>query len=250
VHDLAEHHPGVISVAIVPVGLTDHREGLARIRRLTPSEMRETIALCETWRAGFYERLGRGFAYPADEFFLASGTPLPQKSWYDDFCQEENGVGMAAEFAADFHRGRPDLERTLAHHLATEGHPMRVAACTGRLGAELFGRHLLEDLQAMPGLEFTLLETENTFFGASITISGLLTSGCFSARLEDEDLHGLDAVLLPSNCTNESDVFLDDVSLQDFSARYPCPILRGSYDLAADLAALVRPLSREVRAAG
>jgi hypothetical protein len=155
VSDLAEYFPGVLSVALVPVGLTGHRKGLARIRGVRPDEMRTVVAGCESWRKGFYERFGCGFIYPADEFFLASNTPLPAYEWYDDFCQEENGVGMAVEFVTDFQKGERDLARALEGRLEREGRPLRVVACTGVLGAEMFRRHLFEPLESLAGLEFS-----------------------------------------------------------------------------------------------
>ncbi|MFO7768158.1 MAG: DUF512 domain-containing protein [bacterium] len=250
VRDLAGYHPGILNVAVVPVGLTEHREGLARIRRSTPAEMRRTLEELEVLRADMYREFGSGFVYPADEFFLESDTPLPAIPWYDDFALEENGVGMAADFVRTFDERREGLAEALAARGERTGGPLRVTVCTGKLGAEMFRRHLLAPLAAMEGLELRLAETENIFFGPSITIAGLLTSRCFASRLADEDLSGVDLVLLPVNCTNEEEVFLDDVGLETFAARYPCPVRRGSYDLAADLREAARAGDRFERAAG
>lgn len=240
VHDLAALHPGVRSIALVPVGLTAHRKGLVRLRGLTPEEMRGVLAECEVWRDGFYDRLGCGFVYPADEFFLASGTPLPPNGWYDDFCQEENGVGMAVAFVNGFAARRAELAHALDMHRAARGRPLRVTVCTGGLGAEMFRRHLLGPLEDLEGLDFRLVEAQNTFFGPGITIAGLLTSRCFDAALEGVTLEGWDLLLLPANCTNEEGLFLDDVSLADYGARFPVAVERGSYDLAGDLIAAAR----------
>ncbi|MFC1543806.1 DUF512 domain-containing protein [Gemmatimonadota bacterium] len=244
VSDLAAYHPGVLSVALVPVGLTSHRQGLASIRRLESGEMRSVIEQCERWRGGFYRELGIGFVYPADEFFLASGAPLPPYAWYDDFCQEENGVGMAREFVTDFENQLPRLKAALERRAADGGEPLRVTACTGMLGQEMFRRHLLGPLDALPGLDFELVPVENTFFGPTISIAGLLTGRCLTRALEGTDLSGRDLLLLPSNCTSEEDVFLDDVSLADFAERYPCPVRRGTYDIASDLIAAAESLSK------
>jgi putative radical SAM enzyme (TIGR03279 family) len=243
VHDLAGRHPGVRTVALVPVGLTAHRRGLTHLRGLTGEEMRGVVAVCERWRARFQQRLGTGLVFPADEFFLASGLPLPELAWYEELDQLENGVGMAASFVADYTRGRRELQRALARRSAANDRPLRVMAVTGVLGAELFRRHLLAELEGMPGLEFRLLTVNNTFFGEAITTTGLLTSRCFGRSLEGIDLTGFDLLLLPANCTNEEGIFLDDVTLETFAAARPCPTRRGSYDLAADLIAAARATS-------
>ena len=80
-YDLVEYHPGIISVAVVPVGLTDHRQGLPELRRLSPVELRQVIDECEQWQALFLQQHGSRFVFLSDEFFLASGTPLPETSW-------------------------------------------------------------------------------------------------------------------------------------------------------------------------
>jgi putative radical SAM enzyme (TIGR03279 family) len=243
VHDLAGHHPGVRTVALVPVGLTAHRRGLTHLRGFTPEEMRELVADCERWRADFQQRLGTGLVFPADEFFLASGLPLPELEWYEELDQLENGVGMAASFLADFARGRGELQRALARRTTAGDRPLRVVAATGVMGSELFRRHLLADLEGLPGLELRLLTVTNTFFGPAITTTGLLTGRCFERALDGVDLAGVDLLLLPANCTNEEGRFLDDVTLEAFAAARPCPTRRGSYDLAADLTAAARATS-------
>ena len=243
VHDLAGRHPGVRTVALVPIGLTAHRRGLTHLRGLTPEEMRGVVATCEHWRARFQQRLGTGLVFPADEFFLASGLSLPELAWYEELDQLENGVGMAASFVADFARGQGELRRALARRSAETGRLLRVVAATGLLGAELFRRHLLADLVGLPGLELRLLTVTNTFFGPAITTAGLLTSRCLERALEGIDLTGIDLLLLPGNCTNEEGLFLDDVTLERFAAARPCPTHRGSHDLAADLIAAARTTS-------
>lgn len=250
VRDLAGHHPGILSVAVVPVGLTDHRQGLARIRRSTPDELLDTLEQLEGLRAEMRERTGIGFVYPADEFFLASDVPLPTLEWYDDLMQEENGVGMASDFVQLFDAQAGELRKALGAHRRRTGKDLEVVVCTGGLGAEMFHRHLIGPLTAMEGLRLRMLETPNTFFGSSITVSGLLTSRCLASRLAGEDLLVPDVVLLPPNCTNEEGLFLDDVSLEEFAGRYPCRIRRGSYDLGSDLLETVRTASRYERAAG
>jgi NifB/MoaA-like Fe-S oxidoreductase len=142
---------------------------------------------------------------------------------------------MAVEFVHDFASRREELEERLSRHLEQRGRELQVTACTGVLGAEMFRRHLIEPLERMEGIEFNLVDVTNTFFGASITIAGLLTSQCFAAALSGMDLQEQDLLILPSNCTNQDGVFLDDVRLDEFAGRYPVAVERGSYDLASDL---------------
>ena len=244
VHDLAEYHPGVPSVAVVPVGLTHHREGLTGLRRHTPGEMRAVIADSERWRVELSARLGCGFVYLSDEFFLASGTPLPAGHWYEGSYQEENGVGMATAFIDTFEGCRDNLRDEMESRLRAGGSLMRIVACTGNMGMEMFRRHLLGPMEAVGGLEFRAVECSNTFFGTSITTAGLLTGRCFASALGGVDMSGADALLLPPNCTNADGIFLDDVRLDEFAVHCPCIVEQGSYDIVADILNVARRLDR------
>ncbi len=240
VSELADRFPGVESLAVVPVGLTDHREGLTTLRRPTVDEMREIIDTCEEWRGDFRERFGNGFVYLADEFYLSSGAPLPGVSWYDEFPQMENGVGMGRAYVSRFEERQGELGTGLGDARSGDDRTMRVFACTGGMGHELFGRHLIEQLEPLEGLSFSVVEVENTLFGRSVTTTGLLSSHCLSGALSTLDLKESDNVLLPPNCTNDDGLFLDDVSIDEFSSRWPCRVEQGSYDLVEDLLALTR----------
>jgi putative radical SAM enzyme (TIGR03279 family) len=233
--DLAEYHPGILSVAVVPVGLTDHRQGLPELRRLSPEEMHQVIDECEQWRHFFQQKHGSPFVFLSDEFFLASGTPLPVTAWYEGSDQEENGVGLAAHFVEEFLGKQEELREVLKEKQEAGCPPLRIVACTGEMGMEMFRRHLIGILEKMEGLDFRLIETPNTFFGGRITTAGLLTAQCFAAALEGEDLSQSDALLLPPNSINNDGLFLDDIELQAFSQSYPCTVEKGSYSLTADI---------------
>ena len=236
--DLADRHPGVASVAVVPVGLTDHREGLSPLRRPEAGEMRDVIEQGEIWRREYRDRFGEGFLYLADEFYLASAVPLPEIAWYDDFPQMENGVGMARAFVSRFEERVEELVTGLGQAGFNAGRCLRVTACTGVMGRELFDRHLGDRLSGLEGLSFRLVETENTFFGGRVTTSGLLSSRCLTAALDNHELAEDETVLLPPNCLSEEGFFLDDVSLKEFSSRWSGRVEQGSYDLVGDLLTL------------
>jgi len=237
-YDLADRHPGIASVAVVPVGLTDHREGLCQLRRPTDGEMQEIIEQSESLRGIYRDRFGEGFLYLADEFYLASGIPLPKIAWYDDFPQMENGVGMARTFVALFEERGEELAVGLREAGYDAARSLRITACTGVMGRELFNRHLHDRLATLEGLSFRLVEAENTFFGSRVTTTGLLSSHCLTVALERYGPTEDETVLLPPNCLSEEDDFLDDVSLGEFSSRWPGRVEQGSYDLVEDLLTL------------
>ena len=86
VFELAPLHPHVATTAIVPVGLTRHRERLPALRSLTPDEARALVATVERWQS----TVARGSRQPvrassADEIYLLAGMPLPPAAAYEGF---------------------------------------------------------------------------------------------------------------------------------------------------------------------
>ena len=98
VHTLGEFWPTVLSIGIVPVGMTSYRQGLTDLEPVGPQESREVIALGLTWQEYYRQRTGSGLVYLADEFFIKAGQAFPAAAYYDDYPQLENGIGMGRMF--------------------------------------------------------------------------------------------------------------------------------------------------------
>ena len=77
VRELAPLHPQIATTAIVPVGLTRHRERLPQLRTLRDDEARALVATVEAWQASFLPTLGSRFVFLGDEVYLQAGHPLP-----------------------------------------------------------------------------------------------------------------------------------------------------------------------------
>jgi putative radical SAM enzyme (TIGR03279 family) len=67
VRELAPLHPHVTTTAIVPVGLTAHRERLPSLRTLTDVEARALVQTVAGWQAEFLASLGSRFVFLGDE---------------------------------------------------------------------------------------------------------------------------------------------------------------------------------------
>ena len=93
-NELAKLYPAVQSIAAVPVGLSDHREGLYHIDPYTRETAGEVIDLIDCFNKKFREEHGTVIAYAADEFYLKAERKMPHYSEYGDFPQLDNGVGM------------------------------------------------------------------------------------------------------------------------------------------------------------
>ena len=225
VADLAELHPSVGSVCIVPVGLTKHRQKLPELRAFDADGAQEVTA----WLSGVQERFlkdfGQRFVFIADEFFLLSGVSVPRPDEYEGFPQVENGVGMVRQFIDAFDEG---FDAFVAGQKGRR--PITMDLVTATMPAAFLAPMVERINTAVPEVRLKLHTVVNERYGEGITVSGLLCGGDIGDTLEREGRSGA-AVLLPPNCINADEVFLDDISLEQMQARMGIPIVVGEYDL-------------------
>lgn len=215
VDDLAAFYPAVESISIVPVGLTDHRQGLYPLKPVTVEYARRMIALVEAWQAELRARFGKTLVYLSDEWYLMSGTPLPSLAAYDDCPQIENGVGMVRRFMGDMKRQMRRLPDALPER-------RRLTLVTAVLAQDVIRDCLVAPLKRVANLDVQLVVVENDFFGHGITVSGLLVGQDIIRALKGRDVG--DMVYLPPSCVNDDGLFLDNLTLEQVSAAVGVPV--------------------------
>src|SRR3954453_5516236 len=90
--DLWSLGDAVLSVAIVPVGLTQ----FSHLFTGTPMDAAKAGALLDVttrWSTRARRERGEAWVFGSDELYLLAGRPLPGPEHYGDFAQSENGVG-------------------------------------------------------------------------------------------------------------------------------------------------------------
>ena len=108
-NDLAKLYPAMSSVAIVPAGLTKHREGLYPLADFTADEAGEIIDMINSIGDSHKAEHGTRLFYAADEFYLKAGREIPDADYYEDYPQIENGVGMIRSCSDEFNMAVEDL---------------------------------------------------------------------------------------------------------------------------------------------
>jgi putative radical SAM enzyme (TIGR03279 family) len=220
--DLAQFHkgavPAVASAAVVPVGLTrfrPHEDELTPVRREKAEEViRQVQALQEKFR----HQLGTTFAWLADEWFLIARQELPPESHYEDYPQIGNGVGSIRQFLKQF---QDIASRKLPSKLQT---PRRFTWIVGNAVETAF-EPLVQQLNAVEGLDVKLAALCSDYWGQEITVTGLLTGQDLLEGLKGKKELG-DALLLPSLMLKQGDTrFLDDMTVEDLSRHLGVPIL-------------------------
>ena len=230
IEDLARRHPNVQSVAVVPLGLTDHRENLPKLDPVTPAYARDTIAHVEPIQRHYEEKWETPFVFLGDEFYILAGQALPSESHYAEFPQIENGVGMVRTFLDEFDRA---IRRLMPPSSSGKG-----TICTGRL----FHRHLHECV-ARFGLDLETVAVENRFWGSGVNVAGLLTGSDFIRALKG-NVHG-DFVVLPAeSMIGEECLFLDDLTIKDVEAELGVRMVSSGYSAEEFVEVIARETAR------
>ncbi len=216
VSDLYRFRDHIVSLAIVPVGLTDHRFGLDELQKIDRTYARNLLGKVEEWQKHFRHEIGRNFVYPSDEFFILAGHEIPQEKYFDGFPQIENGVGMVRLFLQDFKKQARRFPRALKE-------ARRLTLVTAELPAGIIADEVVPRLRKIQGLEVTLEIVPNELYGRSVTVAGLLSGKCVYSALKGSDCGHL--LLLPPEVLNADGLFLDDSTVDQLEEKLDVPVL-------------------------
>ncbi|GER93910.1 DUF512 domain-containing protein [hot springs metagenome] len=199
--DLYKYYPYVASIAVVPVGLTSHRK-----KALVPvgkDDAYRAIEIIQKLQGRFKRKHGDNIVYASDELYIKAGISFPPLEHYGELPQIENGVGMVPMF---IHQAK----RIKSPHVSKKKMFVTFTGTSFYPYLSRFINKLVRD-----GIGIEAVPVENTFFGQSVTVTGLLTG-----RDIIKTLSGIvkkdDVLLIPDVVMREGDeVLLDDVSAQD-----------------------------------
>ncbi len=209
VRDLAALYPAVASVSVVPVGLTKHHKYGRRPH--TVEEARAVLQAVRGWQAEYRQRLGVGFVYPTDEWFLQTGTRLPARKYYDGLALQENGLGLVRDFLDEWRRSKREIRDGRLRGQSPVPHlQLRTATlATATLFAPTLEKAARE-FDALAGTRLQVSPILNERLGHTITVAGLLMGQDVLAQLQGRDLG--EFVVLPRVMFDHPDgISLDDV---------------------------------------
>ena len=223
-HDLYARHPHVLTMAVVPVGITKHREGLHPLRTFTKEEAAALIDQVTPWQRQCREETGKTFIYLGDEFYLLAGRDVPAAEWYDGFPQLENGIGLTRSFVDEWQATLPSLSSYQAASPAVI--PVGESAFTVL-------QPLLYVLNKQFSTAHSFVPVPNQFFGGKVNVTGLLTASDILRTCKESGKR----LILPAVVLNNDKLFLDDTALEQFRKEYP-----GKVDIAKDAKELLHLL--------
>ncbi len=231
VKELSARYPGVSSLAIVPVGLTQHRSNLPSIDLIGPDFARKMLGVIERYQRPFIEKWDDPFVYPADEWYVIAGKSFPALKRYGSLPQLGNGVGMVSLFQTQWRqklsRNRQDL--LSLRGMDTADAPPCLALVTGTAFKPYLVKlvALLEEKFPGWGGGIRVVPVENRLFGSSVTVAGLLGGGDILSAIQNESLPYGSWVLIPDVAVRaDSDVLIDDHSISSLSQATGYPVFQ------------------------
>ena len=213
--DLGKLAPALGSIALVPVGLTKHRENLYPLTPYTQEGARAVIETANRYGDKFSKELGCRTVYCADEFYIKAGLPLPEYSYYEDFPQLENGVGLIRSMESEIGYCIQDAEKS--------DKALTVSIATGVDAAPFVEKEAERIKEVFPNLTVQVFAIKNDYFGHTITVAGLVTATDIIAQLKSKAL-GEYLILPDVMLRHETDKFLDDLAISDVESALNIPV--------------------------
>jgi putative radical SAM enzyme (TIGR03279 family) len=253
IRDLLNSGSHLRSIAIVPVGLSQHgierqskrvrlsrtcmrslpnaNQNLLEMRRHTHEEAIEVIRQVGEWQKALRAERGRSFVYLGDELYLMTGVPVPPSREYDGFPQVEDGIGITRLFL-------DDVERVIRRRKRRDLTGMGGTVVCGTLIADTMNETVSRINQEL-GTELRVVSAANTLFGPQINVSGLLTGEIVQDAIKDEPND--DPVFISDTMVSRrTNTFLDDMSVQDLEAALGRQVVPAE-NMSQVLEALQRP---------
>ncbi len=206
ISDLLTFAPVMESLSVVPVGLSDYRDGLFELEPFSSEDAKEVIGIIEDFQKKSFAEYGNHFVHASDEWYINAGMDFPEADRYDGYIQLENGVGMMRLLFEEFTEELDSLEG--------DDRIYEASVITGVLAYDSI-KKLADTLNGkFPNVKINVYRIINDFFGHKITVTGLLTGGDIINQLKGKKLGS--RLLIPNNVLKaDEDVFLDDVTLKE-----------------------------------
>ena len=218
IDDLARLHPACLSLAVVPVGLTGHREGLDTLETFNKTTASALLDMTDKKRKELFASLGTLFVFPSDEMYLIAGRDFPSDGDYEDYAQIDNGVGMCRSLITEFEIAYDELPPEVK--TADAKNKTICIACGVSVQPVL--KHLTQQ-HPIKGVHVKVVPVVNHYFGPTVTVSGLITAGDLLERMRGEEC---EAVLITECMLRAEDSrFLDGMTLKEAVDRLGKPII-------------------------
>lgn len=219
--DLYELYPSVSNIAVVPIGVTKYREGLAEVKTFTKESAKKELEAIIELQKKFMEEVNDPFVRFSDEFYLVSGIDVPEESFYNGYEQIEDGIGMIRCFREAINYTAKDLKKNIKGTFSVP---------TGKLAFDEVKSGMKKLMEVNPNIKIDTYKIINHFFGETITVAGLLTGidiiNQLKGKIDSEYL------IMPNNMFRKGYelgpaeyIMLDDTKIEDIEKELGVKVL-------------------------
>lgn len=197
------------SIAIVPVGITRFHKN--NLKTLTTKNALHVIKQVEA----FNTKLKKHIAMASDEFFLKADYPIPDKKYYGNFAQLEDGVGAIRLLTDDFEKRKKKLPKSVKT-------PLNLTFAVAQSSVKIF-KEITKTLNQIQNCHCEIVELKNDFFGSNVTVAGLITGNDLISQLKNKNIETLiipSIMLRPFSCD-----FLDNITVEEVQKELGCKIV-------------------------
>ena len=198
--DLSDPGYHILSIGVVPVGLTKFRKSLTALSTVTPKNACDIIDLTSNYPN----------TYCSDEFFLLANRDLPPEEYYNDYPQLENGIGMLRLFLTNWEINK---NKFLIELKKLKYHPVFICG-------DLVQKYLQKISIEIELYTNKICRTQvinNEYFGKTVTVTGLLTGADIIAQTELKDN---EIAVLSNGIFNPDGITLDNISKQEMYEKF------------------------------
>jgi len=248
IRQLAKFYSTVLSVSVVPVGLTKHHKYGHRPNAV--EECEKVLGQVDRWQEKFLKRFGARFVYATDEWYLVTKRSVPTKKELDGHSLEENGLGMVRNFLNKWRGEKTELQNPKSQIPKSQTQNVEGTLVTGTLFAPTLEK-VTDEFNRLAKTQLTVMPILNERLGHTIIVSGLMMGADVIAQLKDRDL-GKFVVLPRVMFDHPQGISLDDLSPLDIARALDRPVyladLMGDViDALTDHNALVfHPLDKDI----
>ncbi len=181
----------VLSIGIVPVGLTKFRDRLTHLNNVDKDSALEILNIVNRIR----NAKNVDYIWPSDEIFLLAEQSLPGADFYQDYSQLENGIGMIRLFTENWNENLQEFRSFMTE--------------TGKIPHFVTGKlffNTLRDLVNIADVNWQCSYISNKYLGEMVTVAGLISS---VDLLDQVTLSENEILVLPSNMFNPDGYTID-----------------------------------------
>ena len=211
--DLTSSGLNVLSVGIVPVGLTKYRNSLIDIKNVSPELAKELIELSDKFPK----------IYCSDEIYLLADEEIPSENFYEGYPQLENGIGMIRLMLENWQLYKENFIKEIAVINSS------FVFVTGKLAFKYISKIAKEINEILPR-KISTIPIDNVFFGPSVTVTGLLAGADILSQVNTSQNR---TAVLSSNIFNENGITLDNISKIQLKDKLGCNLLIVNEDFSS-----------------